>query len=188
MALVSPSGGYSFTNSALSVHSREQNQYRGEKCVLHFLDGAPVYGLAWCRGYVSIPDCLNCFNNGVAQLNRCGVANGAHGFYNKCDAWDLHESSTYLNLIDEKLDPSEYAVEHAMEIIKIALMCTQPPSTRPAMSEVVMLLSEKSLQEILLYKQPVYHSQVLLKNIEICRLYDLDSVSENVMKIDVMHH
>ncbi|CAH1422202.1 unnamed protein product [Lactuca virosa] len=62
-------------------------------------------------------------------------------------AWDLHESGTHLNLMDEKLDPSEYAVEHAVEIIKIALMCTQPPSTRPAMSEVVMLLSEKSLQE-----------------------------------------
>ncbi|CAI9281752.1 unnamed protein product [Lactuca saligna] len=62
-------------------------------------------------------------------------------------AWDLHESGMHLNLMDEKLDPSEYAVEHVVEIIKIALMCTQPPSTRPAMSEVVMLLSEKSLQE-----------------------------------------
>ncbi|CAI9289408.1 unnamed protein product [Lactuca saligna] len=44
------------------------------------------------------------------------------------------------------------------------------------------------LLEILLYKQPVYHSQVLLKNIEICRLYDLDSVSANAMKIVGMHH
>ncbi|KVH90331.1 Nucleoporin Nup85-like protein [Cynara cardunculus var. scolymus] len=44
------------------------------------------------------------------------------------------------------------------------------------------------LLEILLYKQPVYHSQVLLKNIEICRLYDLDSVSANAMKIAGVHH
>ncbi|XP_023728761.1 putative serine/threonine-protein kinase receptor [Lactuca sativa] len=50
-------------------------------------------------------------------------------------AWDLHKSGTHLNLMDEKLDPSEYAVEHAMEI-KIAFMSTQLPSTRPAMSEV----------------------------------------------------
>lgn len=44
------------------------------------------------------------------------------------------------------------------------------------------------LLEILLYRQPVYHSQVLLKNIEICRLYDLDSVSANAMKIAGVHH
>nr|KAJ0188707.1 hypothetical protein LSAT_V11C900479680 [Lactuca sativa] len=51
-------------------------------------------------------------------------------------ARDLHESGAHLNLMDEKLDPSEYAVEHVVEIIKIALMCTQPPSTRPTTSEV----------------------------------------------------
>lgn len=39
------------------------------------------------------------------------------------------------------------------------------------------------LLEILLYKQPAYHSQVLLKNIEICRMYDLDTVSSNAMKV-----
>nr|KAJ0206961.1 hypothetical protein LSAT_V11C500246050 [Lactuca sativa] len=53
-------------------------------------------------------------------------------------AQDLHESGVHLNLMDEKLDPSEYAVEHVVEIIKIALMCTQPPSTRPTTSEVVI--------------------------------------------------
>ncbi|KAI3522041.1 hypothetical protein L1887_11519 [Cichorium endivia] len=63
------------------------------------------------------------------------------------NAWNLYESGTLLNLMDEKLDPREYAAEHAVEIIEIALMCTQQPSSRPAMSEVVMLLSEKSLQE-----------------------------------------
>ncbi|XP_076886422.1 nuclear pore complex protein NUP85-like [Bidens hawaiensis] len=44
------------------------------------------------------------------------------------------------------------------------------------------------LLEILLYKQPAYHSQVLLKNIEICRMYDLDTVSSNAMKIAGVHH
>ncbi|KAL8216880.1 hypothetical protein R6Q57_023717 [Mikania cordata] len=44
------------------------------------------------------------------------------------------------------------------------------------------------LLEILLYKQPAYHSQVLLKNIEICRMYDLDSESSNAMKIAGVHH
>ncbi|XP_059657172.1 nuclear pore complex protein NUP85 [Cornus florida] len=44
------------------------------------------------------------------------------------------------------------------------------------------------LLEILLYKQPVQHNQILLKNIEICRLYELDGVSSNIMKIAGVHH
>ncbi|KAJ4708083.1 Nuclear pore complex protein Nup85 [Melia azedarach] len=44
------------------------------------------------------------------------------------------------------------------------------------------------LLEILLNKQPVNHNHLLLKNIEICRLYELDSVSSNIMKIAGMYH
>ncbi|KAK3040998.1 hypothetical protein RJ639_029108 [Escallonia herrerae] len=44
------------------------------------------------------------------------------------------------------------------------------------------------LLEILLYKQPVHHNQVLLKNLEICRLYELDRVSSNIMKMAGVHH
>ncbi|XP_075664736.1 nuclear pore complex protein NUP85-like [Castanea sativa] len=39
------------------------------------------------------------------------------------------------------------------------------------------------LLEILLRKQPVQNNQVLLKIIEICHLYELDSVSSNIMKV-----
>ncbi|XP_038711707.1 nuclear pore complex protein NUP85 isoform X2 [Tripterygium wilfordii] len=44
------------------------------------------------------------------------------------------------------------------------------------------------LLEILLYRQPFQHNQLLLKNVEICRLYELDSVSSNIMKVAGMHH
>lgn len=44
------------------------------------------------------------------------------------------------------------------------------------------------LLEILLYRQPVLHKQGLLKNLEICRLYELESVSSNIMKIAGVHH
>nr|XP_043634016.1 cysteine-rich receptor-like protein kinase 2 [Erigeron canadensis] len=64
-------------------------------------------------------------------------------------AWNLYECGEHLNLMDERLDPSEYAEEDAKKIIEIALMCTQSPvSARPAMSEVVALLSDKSLDEM----------------------------------------
>ncbi|KAI7725558.1 hypothetical protein M8C21_019922 [Ambrosia artemisiifolia] len=64
-------------------------------------------------------------------------------------AWNLYDRGAYLNLVDERIDPTEYANEDAKKIIEIALMCTQSPvSARPAMSEVVTLLSDKSLDEI----------------------------------------
>ncbi|XP_015085643.1 nuclear pore complex protein NUP85 [Solanum pennellii] len=44
------------------------------------------------------------------------------------------------------------------------------------------------LLENLLYKQPVQHSQILLKSIEICRLYELDSINSNIMRIAGVHH
>ncbi|CAN4127898.1 unnamed protein product [Withania somnifera] len=44
------------------------------------------------------------------------------------------------------------------------------------------------LLENLLYKQPVQDSQILLKSIEICRLYELDTISSNIMRIAGVHH
>ncbi|PSR91780.1 Nuclear pore complex protein [Actinidia chinensis var. chinensis] len=43
------------------------------------------------------------------------------------------------------------------------------------------------LLEILLYKQPVQHNKILLKNIEICRLYELDNVRSKITKIAGVH-
>lgn len=44
------------------------------------------------------------------------------------------------------------------------------------------------LLENLLYKQPVQHSQILLKSVEICRLYELDTINSNIMRIAGVHH
>lgn len=44
------------------------------------------------------------------------------------------------------------------------------------------------LLQILLSKQPVQDNQLLLKSIEICRLYELHSVTSNIMKIAGVHH
>ncbi|XP_026447683.1 nuclear pore complex protein NUP85-like [Papaver somniferum] len=45
-----------------------------------------------------------------------------------------------------------------------------------------------ALLEILLYKQPVQHNRMLLKSLEICRMYQLDSISTNLMKIAGIYH
>ncbi|XP_057525061.1 nuclear pore complex protein NUP85 [Amaranthus tricolor] len=44
------------------------------------------------------------------------------------------------------------------------------------------------LLDILLYRQPVHFKQGLLKNLEICRLYELEPISSNIMKIAGIHH
>ncbi|XP_068656246.1 nuclear pore complex protein NUP85 [Aristolochia californica] len=44
------------------------------------------------------------------------------------------------------------------------------------------------LLEILLCKQPIWHNQMILKSLEICRLYDLDDISSSIMKIAGIHH
>nr|XP_043634082.1 putative receptor-like protein kinase At4g00960 [Erigeron canadensis] len=60
-------------------------------------------------------------------------------------AWNLYETRMHLKLVDETLDPSKYNEEDVKKVIEIALMCTQSPvSVRPTMSEVVMLLSDRS--------------------------------------------
>ncbi|KAL8133859.1 hypothetical protein AgCh_009066 [Apium graveolens] len=62
------------------------------------------------------------------------------------DAWRMYENNMYLDLIDETLDPNEYRVEDVKKCIEIGLLCTQSPvSSRPTMSEVVvMLISDPS--------------------------------------------
>ncbi|GKB33951.1 cysteine-rich receptor-like protein kinase 2 [Tanacetum coccineum] len=48
-------------------------------------NGEPVWGLASCRGYLSIPGCLDCFDYAVEQVKLCGPANGATAIYSDCD-------------------------------------------------------------------------------------------------------
>lgn len=63
-------------------------------------------------------------------------------------AWMLYEDDKHLDLVDQKLDPNEFDREYVKKIIYIALMCTQlPASLRPAMSEVVVLLTSELLYE-----------------------------------------
>ncbi|KAF7830112.1 nuclear pore complex protein NUP85 [Senna tora] len=45
-----------------------------------------------------------------------------------------------------------------------------------------------SLLEILLYRQSVQHNELLLKNIELCRLYGLDHISSSIMKVAGVYH
>ena len=44
-----------------------------------------VFGMIQCRNYLSIADCLACFDAGLAQIRRdCPQADGAHLIYQGC--------------------------------------------------------------------------------------------------------
>ncbi|PWA64055.1 cysteine-rich receptor-like protein kinase [Artemisia annua] len=48
-------------------------------------NGEFVWGLASCRGYLSIPDCLDCFDDVVELVKQCGPAVGVTVIYSDCD-------------------------------------------------------------------------------------------------------
>lgn len=55
-------------------------------------------------------------------------------------AWQLYENIKHVKFIDETMDSNQYQ-EHVMQMVEIALLCTQSPaSKRPTMSEVVLML------------------------------------------------
>ncbi|KAJ0819321.1 putative transferase [Helianthus annuus] len=64
--------------------------------------------------------------------------------YNWQQAWKLYENQKVVMLVDETMDINPDEEKHVKKIIEIALLCTQSPaSERPAMSEVVLMLSSE---------------------------------------------
>ncbi|KAI7729597.1 hypothetical protein M8C21_020772 [Ambrosia artemisiifolia] len=71
-------------NNTLS-ELRQQLTMSGYAAARTLFNGESVWGLGWCRGYLSIPDCLDCFDYAVDQLKVCGLGNGGHVVYTDCD-------------------------------------------------------------------------------------------------------
>ncbi|GAU44113.1 hypothetical protein TSUD_124000 [Trifolium subterraneum] len=73
------------------------------------------------------------------------------------EAWKLYEVDRHLELVDKTLNPSDYDAEEVKKIIAIALLCTQATaSTRPTMSEIVVLLKSKNFVEHMRPTMPVF--------------------------------
>ncbi|PIN06262.1 Serine/threonine protein kinase [Handroanthus impetiginosus] len=65
------------------------------------------------------------------------------------EAWKLYDTGMHEKLADDTLDANEYKPDDLKKMVEIALLCTQsPPSSRPTMSEVlVMLISDSSVEK-----------------------------------------
>ncbi|XP_076929029.1 cold-responsive protein kinase 1-like isoform X2 [Bidens hawaiensis] len=59
-------------------------------------------------------------------------------------AWKLYERSKMIDLIDPRMQKDGFSVKDVMKTIHVALLCLQPlPAIRPAMSEIVAMLTWK---------------------------------------------
>ncbi|GAA0182666.1 hypothetical protein LIER_42309 [Lithospermum erythrorhizon] len=129
-----------------------------------------------CRGYMAPEYALwghltfkaDVYSFGVVALEIvAGMSNmnykSAENFVCLIDkALVLQQADEILELVDPKLG-SNYNVEEATRIIKVALLCTNPsPALRPTMSSVVSMFEGKiSIQENVnqsLYEDPLFKS------------------------------
>ncbi|KVI01990.1 putative cysteine-rich receptor-like protein kinase 43 [Cynara cardunculus var. scolymus] len=129
-------------------------------CPTVVTDGRAIDSGCFMRGYTApeyaihgqLSEKVDTYSFGIVVLEivsgkRCtDVRNESAGEqYLLEHAWNLYETRMHLKLVDETLDPSKYREDDIKKVIEIALMCTQSPvSVRPTMSEVVMLLSDRS--------------------------------------------
>ncbi|XP_023767473.1 cold-responsive protein kinase 1 [Lactuca sativa] len=107
---------------------------------------APEYAL---RGILS--EKVDTYSFGIVVLEiisgrRCTDMNNENPSmdYLLENAWKSYENKNHIKFIDETLDVNFNQEEHMMQIIEIALLCTQSPaSKRPTMSEVVSMLTNR---------------------------------------------
>ncbi|KAF5960322.1 hypothetical protein HYC85_001531 [Camellia sinensis] len=55
----------------------------------------PVYAMVQCRDYLSVADCVSCFDAAVSQIRNCSAANGARVIYDGC--FLRYESSSFYD-------------------------------------------------------------------------------------------
>ncbi|WVZ87505.1 hypothetical protein U9M48_034134 [Paspalum notatum var. saurae] len=80
-------------------------------------------------------------------------------------AWRLYEQSKTLELVDTKVQEDGFDEKEVQQVCQIALLCVQPyPDRRPAMSEVVLMLTMKSDQSIPAPMKPAFLDRKSLKD------------------------
>ncbi|GJN26165.1 hypothetical protein PR202_gb14075 [Eleusine coracana subsp. coracana] len=80
-------------------------------------------------------------------------------------AWRLYEQTKILELVDPKLQADGLDEKEVEQVCQIALLCVQPyPNLRPAMSEVVLMLTMKSDQSIPAPMKPAFLDRKSLKD------------------------
>ncbi|VAH37543.1 cold-responsive protein kinase 1-like [Triticum dicoccoides] len=96
-------------------------------------------------------------------------------------AWRLYEQSKILELVDGRVQGGEgFEEKEVMQVCQIALLCVQPyPNSRPAMSEVVRMLTMKTDQSIPAPAKPAFLDRKNLNG-------DRDGASSDTATMEMM--
>uniref|UniRef100_A0A5B7BKJ9 Nuclear pore complex protein Nup85 n=1 Tax=Davidia involucrata TaxID=16924 RepID=A0A5B7BKJ9_DAVIN len=103
----------------------------------------------------------------------------------------LTAGSTQAEILlhEERYNLGGISIEELHRLVYAQVLSSHPLTWQIAPIYLTSCMKQgMGLLEILLSKQHLQHNQILLKNIEICRLYELDSVGSNIMKIAGVHH
>ncbi|KAE8693632.1 Nuclear pore complex protein NUP85 [Hibiscus syriacus] len=92
-------------------------------------------------------------------------------------------------LHEERQNLGGISIEELHRLIYAQVLSSHPLTWQIAPIYLISCMKHGMvLLQILLSKQPVQDNQLMLKSIEICRLYELRSITSNIMKIAGVHH
>ncbi|XP_010924652.1 nuclear pore complex protein NUP85 isoform X1 [Elaeis guineensis] len=92
-------------------------------------------------------------------------------------------------LHEERYSLGDISIEELHRLVYAQVLSSHPLTWQIAPTYLASCPKQGlGLLEILLYKQPVQHYQMILKNLEICRLYELENISSSIMKIAGTYH
>ncbi|GAB2223285.1 hypothetical protein Droror1_Dr00017425 [Drosera rotundifolia] len=127
--------------------------------------------------------------NTEVVLAECSKAFGPWMTVHAIELLTTGGSQSEIILQEERHNLGGVSIEEIHRIVYAQVLTSHPLTWQLA---PIYLISCAKLGmgflEILLYRQPVQHSRKLLKNLEFCRLYGIDSVKSSVMKIAGMYH
>jgi nuclear pore complex protein Nup85 len=92
-------------------------------------------------------------------------------------------------LHEERPNLGGISIEELHRIVYAQVLCSHSLTWQIAPTYLSSCLNQGlGLLEILLLKQPIQDNRLVLKTLEICRLYELENVSANIMKIAGIYH
>ncbi|CAL5368228.1 unnamed protein product [Camellia sinensis] len=80
---------------ALEFSAGELLQVLFSSSAKEWLTSDPVYAMVQCMDYLSVADCVSCFDAAVSQIRNCSAANGARVIYDGC--FLRYESSSFYD-------------------------------------------------------------------------------------------
>ncbi|WVZ68867.1 hypothetical protein U9M48_017749 [Paspalum notatum var. saurae] len=94
-----------------------------------------------------------------------------------------------IMLHEERPNLGGISLEELHRLVYAQVLCSHSLTWQIAPTYLSSCLNQGlGLLEILLLKQPIQDNRLVLKTLEICRLYELDNVSTNIMKVAGIYH